>query len=185
MRPQGKVFDGSSSLFESQRLLKNTIGNAICLTQFTPANLDHLIFVRLLLETFCTLGICCALAGLYPAYIAGMLSSFYKERFCICHLYVAKYSSAILDPLFRKTRTFKIEPFGFRLIYEREYENFQDYSTYEITHGDVSLDFRIVIEPYSSHPHVCWATRNKKNKTVGTIQNLIICAECQHQIRSI
>ena len=77
MRLHGKVFDGSNSLFETQKFLKNrTIaGNAIWLTQFTPVKFEHLRFVNLLVKTFCTLRVCCAFTGTYPAYIAGMLLS--------------------------------------------------------------------------------------------------------------
>jgi hypothetical protein len=46
MRPLGKVFDGSSSLFETQRVLYNFIGHAIWLGQFTPVRRDHLHFFR-------------------------------------------------------------------------------------------------------------------------------------------
>jgi len=38
--------------------------------------LDHLRFVRHLLQTFCELDICCGLTGTYPAYIAGVLTSY-------------------------------------------------------------------------------------------------------------
>lgn len=41
MRPHRKVFNGSSSLFETQRVLRNSIGNAIWLGQFKPLNLDR------------------------------------------------------------------------------------------------------------------------------------------------
>jgi len=51
-------------------------------------------------RTLFYVGICCTLTGVYPAYIAGILASHcIKERFHICHLYIAKCKSAILGPL--------------------------------------------------------------------------------------
>ena len=52
MRPKGKVFDGSDSLYATQQgLVKNNIaGHALGLTHFTPARLDHLGFVNRLLK---------------------------------------------------------------------------------------------------------------------------------------
>jgi hypothetical protein len=41
-KPQGKDFDGSSILFETQQLLKNIVGNAIWLTDFKPINQEPL-----------------------------------------------------------------------------------------------------------------------------------------------
>jgi len=52
MRPKGKVFDGSDSLYATQQgLVKNNIaGHALGLTHFTPARLDHLGFVNRFLK---------------------------------------------------------------------------------------------------------------------------------------
>ena len=58
MRPLGTVFDGSTSLFETQRVLCTSIGHAIWLWQFAPARHDHLHFVQALLQVVCSLGIC-------------------------------------------------------------------------------------------------------------------------------
>jgi len=82
MRHKGKHFEGSDSLFETQRcLVKNNIaGHALLLTHFTPARLDHLCFVNHLLKTFCALDIRCALVVTYPTYIADVLSSHYVAR---------------------------------------------------------------------------------------------------------
>jgi len=71
MRPRGRLFDGSDSLFTTQQDLVKRAVHAMWLTEFTPARLD---FVNRLLQTFCELDICCALANAYPAYIAGVLS---------------------------------------------------------------------------------------------------------------
>ena len=47
MKPQGKEFDGSSSLFEIHQNLQPYAGNAICLTQFQTKKQERLNFVRL------------------------------------------------------------------------------------------------------------------------------------------
>jgi len=78
MRPLGMVFDESTSLFETKRVLCNFIGHDIWLGQFTQVRHDHLHFVQALLQGFCSLDICCAFTGLYPAYIAGIL-----DKYCL------------------------------------------------------------------------------------------------------
>jgi hypothetical protein len=115
MRLLGMVFDGSTSLFETQRVLRNFIGHAIWLEQFTPVRQDYLHFVLALLLAFCSLGICCAFTGLYPAYIAGVLDKYCMEDdFCMCHLYISKSTSAILGPLLQKAIEFTIGSFNFQ-----------------------------------------------------------------------
>jgi len=82
MRPHGKVFYGSNSMFDTQGIFRTYIGRTIWFSQFTSVKQDHLVFVQALLHTLCSLGICCALTGTYPAYIAGMVGSHYiEERF--------------------------------------------------------------------------------------------------------
>ena len=72
MKTLGTVFDGSTSLFHTQRVLYNSIGHVILLVQFKPVSHDHLLFVQALLQEFCSLGIRCALTGLHTPFIAGM-----------------------------------------------------------------------------------------------------------------
>ena len=81
MRPNGKRFDGLNSLFENQQLLlkENIVGNALSLTYFTPVNFDHVLFANILLKTFCALVLCCLFTVTYPAYIAGVFSSYYNQ----------------------------------------------------------------------------------------------------------
>jgi len=52
MRPNGKLFDGSNSLFETQQLLLegNVAGNALWLTHFTPMRLDQPFRFRITAE---------------------------------------------------------------------------------------------------------------------------------------
>ena len=92
MRPLGMVFDGSTSLFETQRVLCNFIGHAIWLGQFTPVRPDHLHFVQALLQAFCSLGICCAFTGLYTAYISGILDKYcLEDDFCKSLIHCQKH----------------------------------------------------------------------------------------------
>jgi len=103
MRPLGMVFDGSTSLFETQIVLCTSIGQAIWLTKFTPVRYDHLHFVQALLQAFCSLDICCAFTCQYLAYIAGVLDKYcLEDDFCFCHIYVAKSTSTIFEPLLKK-----------------------------------------------------------------------------------
>jgi hypothetical protein len=99
MRHYCKVFDGSSFMFEKQGDFRTSIRYAIWFGQFTPVRQNHLVSVLALLHTLCSLGICCTLTGLYPAYIAGFPDSHYfEEGFQICHSYIPKSTSAIMDP---------------------------------------------------------------------------------------
>ena len=93
MKPQCKHFEGSPSLFETQECLLNSVEHALWLTHFTPARRDHLGFVNLLLEEFCSLDICCALVGTYPAYIAGVLSSHYVDELRLSQICIARTDS--------------------------------------------------------------------------------------------
>ena len=141
-----QCFDGSTRLFVTQRALCNTIGHAMWLVQFTPVRYDHLLFVQALLQAFCSLGMCYALTKLYPAYIVGMLGRHsMEEEFCLCHLYFAKSTSAILGPLLRKAREFTIGSFDFRFKPNGVYDHFPDYSTYKISCEGVTLTFQLVL----------------------------------------
>jgi len=79
MKHLGIPFYGSNSLFRTYQSLVNVAGHALWLPHFTPTRLDHLQFVHHLLQTFCELDICCTIIGYYPAYIAGVLTSYYRN----------------------------------------------------------------------------------------------------------
>ena len=83
MKPHGIPFDGSDSLFQTQQSQVSEMGHAVWLQQFNPARLDHLPFVHRSLQTFFELDICCTITGTYPAYIAGVLASYYNSTPCI------------------------------------------------------------------------------------------------------
>jgi len=135
MRPLDIPFDGSGSLFRTQQSLVSVAEHVLWLPHFTLTRLHHLRFVHHLLQTFYELDICCALTGIYPAYIAGVLTSYYRIRPVI-----ARIPSTILDIIYRKADTFLIGPFQFCLTEWEEYEGFLDYSTY-ITFEDVTVCF--------------------------------------------
>jgi len=152
MRPFGIPFDGSNSLFKTQEFLVNgnVAGNAIWLTDFTPARLDHLRFVNRLLETFCALDICCAFTGTYLL-ILQVCSVHIIQRPAVGELHIARTDSAILDKIYRKLHTFEIGPFKFRLTAWLEYESFPDYSICEITYEVVSVPVHITIVDVSAY----------------------------------
>jgi hypothetical protein len=146
MRPLGMVFDGSTSLFETQRVLCTSIGQAIWLAQFTPVHHDHLHFVQALFQAFCSLGICCVFTGLYPAYIAGVLDkSCLEDDFCICHLCIAKSTSTILGTLREKAAKFTIGSFNFQFRSRGAFERYADFSAYDISYEGETLTFYLVL----------------------------------------
>jgi len=145
MKPQGIAFHGSDSQFQTQQSRVTEMGHAVLLQQFTPARLDHLSFVHRLLQTFCELDICCTITGTYPAYIAGVLTSFYNIAPCIGGLHIDRTSSSILENFYRKAEAFVIEPFQFRIMELQEYHAFPDISSYEITFEVVTLAFTVTI----------------------------------------
>jgi len=140
MRPLGKRFDGSDSLFKTQQDLVKRAGHAVWLTEFIPARLDHLGFVNRLLQTFCELDICCALVNTYPAYIAGALSVMSNGGQAISLLYIARADSPILDNIYNKLTSFQIGPFSFARVASEEYANYREYSLYAVTQGDVTIE---------------------------------------------
>jgi hypothetical protein len=121
MRPLGKVIDGSTSLFETERVLYNSIGHAILLGQFTHVHQEYLLFVQVLLNSFCSLGICCALTGLYPAEISGMLGQNYGGTNFHMPFLHCKITFAILGLLFHKAYQSTVGSFGFRFMPNRDH----------------------------------------------------------------
>jgi len=138
MRPRGKLFDGSDSIFTTQQELVNRAGHAVWLTEFTPARVNHLGLVNRLLQTFCELDICCALVNAYPAYIAGVLSVFSTGGNVVSLLYIAGTDSPILDNIY-KLLSFQIGPFTFALTALELFANYRDYSLFAITQGEETV----------------------------------------------
>ena len=133
-------------IFETHECLVNSVGHALWLTHFTPARRNHLGFVNLLLKEFCSLEICCALFGTYPANIVGVLSSHYIDELRLSQLSIARTDSPILEKIYRKFPNFIIGTYKFHLNAEDdEYASFPDYSVYEITHDGVTVPFLITV----------------------------------------
>ena len=145
MRPQGKLLNGSAHLLETQECLVNSVGHSLCLTHLTPARRDHLGFVNLLLKETCSMDFCCALVGTYPAYIAGVLSSYYVDELRVSQLCIARTDSPILENIYRKFPNFTIGTYKFHLIAEDEYVSFPDCSAYAITRDDVTVPFQFTV----------------------------------------
>jgi len=162
-KPHGIPFDGSDSLFQTQQSRVTEMGHAVWLQQFTPARLDHLSFVHRLLQTFCELDICCTITGTYPAYIAGVLASFYNTAPYIGGLHIDRTSSSILENFYRKAETFVIETSQFRIVERQEYHAFPDFSTNGITFENVTLAFTVTIidvETFYGEPVYCGSKSN-------------------------
>ena len=143
MSPLGILFDGSDSLFRTQHSLVKVTEHAVWLSHFTPTKLEHLHFVLHLHQTFCKLDICCAITGNYPAYIVGVITSYYCTKLVIRRLHIARTASTILDNIYRKAVTFVIGTFQFHLTKREEYEAFPDVSKYDITFETVTVCFSI------------------------------------------
>jgi len=111
MKLEGKEFDGSSGLFETNQDLQPYACNSIWLTQFQPKKQELLNFVLLLLCTLCKLVIYCVISGTYPAYVAGMFSSYFAVTLC-----VAKHNCVTIVPLSELCQNFTIGPFELRLL---------------------------------------------------------------------
>jgi len=139
MKPQDKEFDGSCSLFKTHQLLQYVAGNDIWLTQFKLISLDHINVIELLLKTLCALGICFDISGTFPAYMAGVFSSYFAVTLCI-----AKTSSTILVPLLKRNGNLMIGPFMFTLSGE-EHTDDDDFLYYEISYEDISIPFHIIV----------------------------------------
>jgi len=106
--------------------------------------------VHRLLQTFCELDICCTITGTCPAYIAGVLTSYYRTSPFIGRLNIAIKPSTIPDSIYRKADTFVIGNFQFHLTNWEEYEAFPDYSNYDITFEDVTVCFSIAVVDVST-----------------------------------
>jgi len=124
MKPYEIPFDGSNTLFATQHFLVSVAGNALWLTHFSPVGLEHLRFVNRLLETSSALDICCAITGNYPAFIAGVLNSYYRTRPAVGVLNIARTDSSLLDNIYRKLHTLEFGHFDFHLTEWLEYKNF-------------------------------------------------------------
>jgi len=110
-------------------------GHAVWFTEYTPARLDYLAFVNLLLQTFCELDICCALVNAYPAYIAGVLSVFSTGGIRLSLLYIARTDSPTLYNIYNNVPSFDVGSFTFALSDSEENEINPDYNVYALTLG--------------------------------------------------
>jgi len=141
MRPRGKRFDGSDSLFRTHQDLVHRVGHAVWLTEFTPARLEILGFVNRLLQTFCELNICCAFVNAYPAYIADALSVYSTGGNVVSLLYIARTDSPILDNIYYKLPSFQLGTFTFALTPLELFANYRNYSLFAITQGVETVQF--------------------------------------------
>jgi hypothetical protein len=113
MKFEGKEFDGSDSIYKTNRLLQSKIGTRIWMTNFIPHNYDNRNFIELLLSKLSMMGLCCIISGLFPAFIAEMMDSYNTVT-----LYIAITNSIILDHILERNGrdpNFKIASFVFSM----------------------------------------------------------------------
>jgi hypothetical protein len=111
---------------ETHRRVQSAVGNVTWITEFTPIEYMHINFFILLLQEFFERGICCAIVGTFPTYLAGVFSSF--DRLILA---VAVTTSSFLQEILQRNRTPDISfRFGkFRFFLERKGV---DYSHYKV-----------------------------------------------------
>jgi len=146
MRPGGKTFDGSDSMFRTQQVVVKRAGHAVWFNEFTLARLDNLGFVNRLILTFCELDICCALVNAYPAYIAGVLSVYSLGGNVVSLLNIARTDCPTLNNFNGKVPSFQVGPFTFSLTALDQFANYSDYRDYTlftVTQGDETVQLLI------------------------------------------
>jgi len=143
MRPRGRCFDGSDSVFQTQQDLVRRASHAVWFTEFTHARLDYLALVNSLIQTFCELDICCALVNAYTAYIAGVLSVFSARGIRLSLLYIARTDSLIIDNIYNNVPSFQVVPSTFALSDSEWNEINPDYNEYAFTLGEETVEILI------------------------------------------
>jgi len=143
MRPRGKCFDGSDSMFRTQQDMVKRAGHAVWLNEFTPAVLEYLAFVNRLMQTLCELDICCVLVNAYPAYIAGVLSVFSTGGIRLSLLYIARTDSPIVDNIYKNVPSFQVGPFTFALSASQDKDINPDYNVYALIFGEDTVELLI------------------------------------------
>jgi len=137
-------FEGSDSLFPTQQSLVNEAGCRMFPT-FHSHEIRSFTIFALPIINFLWLYICCALTGTYPAYIAGVFTSYYRTKPVIAGLHIARTASTILDNIYSETDTFVFGNFQFLLTQWEEYEAFPDFFIYDITFEHVTVPFQITL----------------------------------------
>jgi hypothetical protein len=90
MKLDGKIFNGSDSIYVTNRLLQSRIGKGIWLTEYIPRNYDK-HFIEILLSQLCLMGLCCVISGPFAAFTAEIF-----DWYNIITLYIAITDSIIL-----------------------------------------------------------------------------------------
>ena len=146
MRPGGRIFDGSDSMYRTQQAVVKRAGHAVWLNEFSPARLEHLGFVNRLMQTLCELDICCAIVNAYPAFIAGVTSVYSLGGNVISLLNIARTECPTLDNFNGKVPSFQVGPFTFSLTVLDQYANYseyRDYSLFTVSQGDEAVQLLV------------------------------------------
>jgi hypothetical protein len=130
-------FDGSSSMVEACRYVREELGNSDWLTQFRPVRLDNMKLCNRLLRDFQNHGICAVIVGSFPAYLAGVLRAYGRIEIAVA----ATGSLSLFDILQRDvgyTVTFNFGFFEFYLETVNEY-----YINYRVKHEESEIKITI------------------------------------------
>jgi hypothetical protein len=138
MRPQGKPFDGVSAMWDAHQALEAVAGWAWWIAEYRPIDYAERYLVEYLLCVLWEHDLCCAVAGSFPCYTAGMKDSRPVS------LFVVACDNVFLLDLFqtRPTAFFYLGPFRFTLV-QRIYIAFLEFA-YLVTLGDRSLTVSII-----------------------------------------
>ena len=139
MRPQGKAFDSSCSMWDALVTLEEVAGSAWWIHEYQPVDYAERYLVEYLLCVLCEHDLCCAVGGPFGCYAAGVIG-----RSHLVPLFVAACDNVFLLDLFqtRSTPTFYIGPFTFTLV-QRIHIHYLEFS-YLVTLGDRSMTVRII-----------------------------------------
>ena len=134
MKINGRNFDGSSTLLESNRSLRSLAGNISGFTEFQPIPCPKRDIFELLLLKLFQLNICCHLSGSFVTWTAGVFHSYMAAT-----LYVAVTDIPIVNIIFQKGPIeighFSLDVFHFHLV---KAEPHLDACCYHISKGNFS-----------------------------------------------
>jgi hypothetical protein len=101
----GVTFDGATFLTDTHDIVQARAGASIWIPEFSPAVLRSLrILVQRVLWLLHDHGLCCAIAGEFPAYLAGKIVT-QPELLRVYVAYNAQTESPDIDVMLQKNRT--------------------------------------------------------------------------------
>jgi hypothetical protein len=126
-------------MVEACRYLREELGNSDWLTEFRPVRLDNMKLCDRLLRDFQNHGICAAIVGNFPAYLAGVLRAYSRIEIAIA----ATNNISLFDILQRDVGYTVTFNFGFFEFYLETVN--ERYINYRVKHDE--SEFKIAIYP--------------------------------------